>query len=146
MASQAQGWHHRPRDGITGPGMASQAQGWHHRPRAGITDPGIDHSLTLHCVCVLHRLRASHVLIIGIHGLGAEVSKNIVLAGVQEVTVMDHTPLEEHETANRFLMQRNGVNVIPHNLNQPSPHLPLTLTSPLTFPSVQSKLCGNCGL
>ena len=49
---------------------------------------------------------------VGLCGLGAEVSKNIVLAGVQEVTVMDHTPLEPEDSASRFLMQHDGVNVI----------------------------------
>lgn len=52
------------------------------------------------------------MLVVGMSGLGAEVSKNIVLAGVQEVTVMDHAPLETGATANRFLVQQNGVNVM----------------------------------
>lgn len=59
----------------------------------------------------MYRLRASRVLVIGVHGLGAEVSKNIVLAGVQEVTLLDHTLLEAGDSANRFLMQQDGVNV-----------------------------------
>lgn len=44
-------------------------------------------------------------------GLGAEVAKNIVLAGVREVTLLDHTPLETGDSACRFLMQEEGVNV-----------------------------------
>lgn len=68
-------------------------------------------AIELLCVAIC-RLRASRVLVIGVSGLGAEVSKNIVLAGVQEVTVMDHTPLAAGATASRFLMQQDGVNVI----------------------------------
>lgn len=51
------------------------------------------------------------MLVVGARGLGAELSKNIVLAGVQEVKLLDHTALEEGDTAERFLMQKNGVNV-----------------------------------
>jgi len=35
------------------------------------------------------RLRASRVLLIGLGGLGAEVAKNIVLAGVRSLTLLD---------------------------------------------------------
>ena len=52
------------------------------------------------------------MLVVGMRGLGAEVSKNIVLAGVREIVVMDHTSLERGDTAERFLMQHNGVNVL----------------------------------
>lgn len=55
-----------------------------------------------------NRLRQSSVLVIGICGLGSEVSKNIVLAGVREVTILDHTSLTEHDSACRFLMQKDG--------------------------------------
>ena len=48
---------------------------------------------------------------IGACGLGAEVAKNIVLAGVQEVTMLDHTSLKTGDSACRFLMQTDGVNV-----------------------------------
>ncbi len=59
------------------------------------------------------RLRTSRVLIVGMAGLGAEVSKNIVLAGVQEVTLLDSTPLDSADIACRFLMQQDGINVSP---------------------------------
>ena len=61
----------------------------------------------------LSRLRASRVLLVGVSGLGAEVGKNIVLAGVQEVTLLDHTPLDSADSACRFLMQQDGINVRP---------------------------------
>ena len=57
------------------------------------------------------RLRASRILVIGAGGLGAEVAKNIVLAGVQEVTLLDHAPLKPEDSACRFLMQQEGANV-----------------------------------
>ncbi|WAR19881.1 SAE1-like protein, partial [Mya arenaria] len=41
------------------------------------------------------RLRASRVLLIGLRGLGAEVAKNIVLAGIKSITLLDHTQRAE---------------------------------------------------
>ena len=63
--------------------------------------------------CSSLRLRASRVLIVGVAGLGAEVSKNIVLAGVQEITLLDSASLESADSACRFLMENDGVNVSP---------------------------------
>lgn len=36
------------------------------------------------------RLRTSKVLLVGMRGLGAEVAKNLILAGVKGLTMMDH--------------------------------------------------------
>jgi len=49
------------------------------------------------------RLRASSVLVVGLRGLGAEVCKNVVLAGVRSVTMMDPCPLGPEEIGRRFL-------------------------------------------
>jgi len=38
---------------------------------------------------ICYRLRAARVLLIGVGGLGAEVAKNVVLAGVQSLTLLD---------------------------------------------------------
>ena len=37
------------------------------------------------------RLRAARVLLIGMKGLGAEIAKNIVLAGIKSLTLLDST-------------------------------------------------------
>ena len=37
------------------------------------------------------RLRAASVLLVGMRGLGAEVAKNIVLAGIKSLTLLDPT-------------------------------------------------------
>lgn len=58
-----------------------------------------------------YRLRSSTVLVVGLRGLGSEVVKNIVLAGVNQVTILDHAPLSQEDVAGRFLMQREGRNV-----------------------------------
>ena len=76
------------------------------------------------------------MLVIGVRGLGSEVSKNIVLAGVCEVTLMDHTSLSSHDSASRFLMQSDGLNVILSNPLSPHPlpfHLYLSTFSTSLF-------------
>ena len=57
------------------------------------------------------RLRAASVLVIGLRGLGAEVCKNVVLAGVKGMTVMDACPLGPEDAGGRFLMFTEGENV-----------------------------------
>ena len=39
----------------------------------------------------LCRLRAASVLLVGVRGLGAEIAKNIVLAGIKSLTLLDPT-------------------------------------------------------
>lgn len=48
---------------------------------------GVNH---VNMVCVSYRLRASRVLIVGMKGLGAEIAKNLILAGVKGLTMLDH--------------------------------------------------------
>lgn len=55
------------------------------------------------------RLRAARVLLIGIRGLGAEVAKNIVLAGVKSLTLLDHTQVTEEDACSNFLVSRDDV-------------------------------------
>ena len=53
----------------------------------------------------------SSVLVVGARGLGAELCKNIVLAGVRSVTVLDHAILTPANLGSRFLGRADGVNV-----------------------------------
>lgn len=41
------------------------------------------------CVGWQRRMANSNVLVVGVNGLGAEVAKNIILAGVKSVTLLD---------------------------------------------------------
>lgn len=54
------------------------------------------------------RLRSSQVLVVGMRGLSAEVCKNIVLAGVKSLTILDHNRASSEDTANRFLVSNEG--------------------------------------
>ena len=41
----------------------------------------------------MKRMAVSNVLIVGLKGLGVEIAKNIVLAGVKSVTIYDPEPV-----------------------------------------------------
>lgn len=62
---------------------------------------------------VTSRLREAKILLIGLKALNAEVCKNIVLAGVNSVTILDHeTATEEDLGAHIFLEESDiGKNV-----------------------------------
>ena len=47
-------------------------------------------------VCFYSRLRGSRVLLVGLGGLGAEVAKNLILAGVKGLTMLDHEKVYTH--------------------------------------------------
>lgn len=49
------------------------------------------------------RLRAAKVLLIGLNGFGAEIAKNIILAGVKAVTFLDHRNVTAEDRCSQFL-------------------------------------------
>ncbi|XP_053974789.1 SUMO-activating enzyme subunit 1 isoform X2 [Hylaeus volcanicus] len=53
------------------------------------------------------RLRAAKVLLIGLNGFGAEVAKNIILAGVEAVTFLDHRNVTVEDRCSQFLTPRD---------------------------------------
>ncbi|XP_042225721.1 SUMO-activating enzyme subunit 1-like [Homarus americanus] len=55
------------------------------------------------------RLRASCVLVAGVCGMGAEVTKNLVLSGVKSLTLLDHRKVTEIETCSNFLAPHDTV-------------------------------------
>lgn len=50
------------------------------------------------------RLRGSRVLLAGLGGLGAEVAKNLILAGVKGLTLLDHELVSEESCRAQFLV------------------------------------------
>lgn len=55
------------------------------------------------------RLRASRVLVAGMKGLGCEVVKNLVLAGINSLTMIDHENLTKEDTDSQFLAPRDKI-------------------------------------
>lgn len=50
------------------------------------------------------RLRGSRVLLVGVGGLGAELAKNLILAGVKGLTLLDHEQVSEESCRAQFLV------------------------------------------
>jgi len=53
------------------------------------------------------RLRSSRILVVGMAGLGCEVTKNLVLAGVKELRMVDGEVVREEDATSQFLAPRD---------------------------------------
>lgn len=53
------------------------------------------------------------MLLVGLNGFGAEAAKNIILAGVQSVTFLDHRNITAEDRSSQFLAPKDliGKNV-----------------------------------
>nr|XP_023929383.1 ubiquitin-activating enzyme E1 1 isoform X1 [Quercus suber] len=57
----------------------------------------------------MRRLFASNVLVSGLQGLGAEIAKNLILAGVKSVTLHDEGTVELWDLSSNFIFSENDV-------------------------------------
>ncbi|KAF4619394.1 hypothetical protein D9613_005526 [Agrocybe pediades] len=57
----------------------------------------------------MKRMAASNVLIVGMQGLGVEIAKNIVLAGVKSVTIYDPEPVTVQDLSTQFFLRAEDV-------------------------------------
>lgn len=57
----------------------------------------------------MKRMGASNVLIVGLKGLGVEVSKNIALAGVKSLTLYDPAPVQLADLSSQFFLKPEDV-------------------------------------
>ncbi|XP_060863076.1 SUMO-activating enzyme subunit 1 [Metopolophium dirhodum] len=55
-----------------------------------------------------NKLRATKVLLIGMQGLGAEIAKNLILSGVNSITMKDHTEVSILDRCSQFLIPRDS--------------------------------------
>jgi ubiquitin-like 1-activating enzyme E1 A len=55
------------------------------------------------------RLRAAKVLLAGFRGILTEVCKNLVLAGVNNVTILDRDPIRPSDLAAQFFLREEDV-------------------------------------
>lgn len=77
-------------------------------------EPVIDEALYSRQLYVLgaeamKRMQASTVLIVGLNGLGVEVAKNVVLAGVKTVTLHDNTPVAIADLGAQFFLRESDL-------------------------------------
>lgn len=54
-------------------------------------------------------MRNSKILLAGLSGLGGEVAKNIILAGLKSVTFLDHRLVNELDFCSQFFIPREDV-------------------------------------
>nr|XP_017238937.1 PREDICTED: ubiquitin-activating enzyme E1 2-like [Daucus carota subsp. sativus] len=57
----------------------------------------------------MRRLFASNVLVSGMRGLGVEIAKNLVLAGVKSVTLHDEGNVELWDLSSNFIFTENDI-------------------------------------
>ncbi|EXJ91319.1 ubiquitin-like 1-activating enzyme E1 A [Capronia coronata CBS 617.96] len=63
-----------------------------------------DRQIRLWGMQVQQRLRQANVLLIGMRGLGNEIAKNLVLAGIGTLTILDHGLVTEEDLGAQFLI------------------------------------------
>ncbi|KND00481.1 ubiquitin-activating enzyme E1 [Spizellomyces punctatus DAOM BR117] len=57
----------------------------------------------------MKKMSTSNVLIIGLKGLGVEIAKNVILAGVKSVTLYDPNPVQIADLASQFFLYNEDV-------------------------------------
>eukprot|EP00555_Chaetoceros_dichaeta_P008494 CAMPEP_0198260128 /NCGR_PEP_ID=MMETSP1447-20131203/9155_1 /TAXON_ID=420782 /ORGANISM="Chaetoceros dichaeta, Strain CCMP1751" /LENGTH=1049 /DNA_ID=CAMNT_0043947705 /DNA_START=170 /DNA_END=3319 /DNA_ORIENTATION=+ len=55
------------------------------------------------------RMMASHALLFGVSGLGAEVAKNCILAGISSITLCDPSPANSYDLGGNFYLTEKDV-------------------------------------
>ncbi|KIX98212.1 uncharacterized protein Z520_06292 [Fonsecaea multimorphosa CBS 102226] len=68
-----------------------------------------DRQIRLWGMQVQEQLRRANVLLIGMKGLGCEIAKNLVLAGVGVLTILDHEVVEEEDLGTLFFVREAQV-------------------------------------
>ncbi|PFH52661.1 hypothetical protein AMATHDRAFT_74124 [Amanita thiersii Skay4041] len=57
----------------------------------------------------MKKMAASNVLIVGMQGLGVEIAKNVVLAGVKSVTIYDPNPVTVQDLSSQFFLRQDDI-------------------------------------
>lgn len=68
-----------------------------------------DRQIRLWGMQVQEKLRQANVLLVGIKGLGSEVAKNLVLAGIGTLTVLDNEVVTEEDLGTQFFVNETQV-------------------------------------
>ncbi|KAJ3092989.1 SPS-sensor component ptr3, partial [Quaeritorhiza haematococci] len=57
----------------------------------------------------MKKMGSSNVLIVGLKGLGVEIAKNVILAGVKSVTLYDPNPVQISDLSAQFFLQKEDL-------------------------------------
>ncbi|KAB5570371.1 hypothetical protein GE09DRAFT_705918 [Coniochaeta sp. 2T2.1] len=77
------------------------------QPSTGISNDEIalyDRQIRLWGMKAQEKIRKANILLITMKGLGNEIAKNLVLAGVGAITIVDHEPVTEVDLGAQFLL------------------------------------------
>lgn len=55
------------------------------------------------------RMGSANVLIVGVNGVGVEIAKNVILAGVKSVTIHDDAPASPPDLASQFYLSQEDL-------------------------------------
>ena len=55
------------------------------------------------------RLRSAKICVLGVSGLGAEIAKNLVLAGINSMDLVDDAKVSDMDATSQFLAPRDQV-------------------------------------
>ncbi|KAL6243134.1 E1 ubiquitin-activating protein aos1 [Rhinocladiella similis] len=106
-----------------------------------------DRQIRLWGMQVQEKLRQANVLLIGMKGLGAEIAKNLVLAGIGILTILDHEVVAEEDLGTQFFVDdtqigRNRAEAALPELQRLNPRVqlyldpnPVVLKDPVYFQS-----------
>jgi len=61
------------------------------------------------CLTLYTRIRTANVLLIGMRALAAEVAKNLVLAGINSLTIVDHEIVTENDLCSNFFLSESSI-------------------------------------
>ncbi|KAB8349524.1 hypothetical protein FH972_023550 [Carpinus fangiana] len=90
-----------------------------------------DRQIRLWGILAQEKLRTSSILLITIKALGNEIAKNLVLAGIGSLTIIDTTTVTEDDLGSQFLISQENVgqnraDAAAANLRKLNPRVPVT--------------------
>ncbi|KAI8913608.1 hypothetical protein EDD86DRAFT_201034 [Gorgonomyces haynaldii] len=94
----------------------------------------------------MQKMSASNVLIVGCKGLGVEIAKNVVLAGVKSVTLHDPTPVELRDLSTQFYLTEQDIGkrtdqVTSAKLQDLNAYVPVTVLENLDLAALKPFQC-----
>jgi ubiquitin-like 1-activating enzyme E1 A len=68
-----------------------------------------DRQIRLWGVAAQEKIRSANILLVGLNGLGAEITKNLMLAGVGTLTILEHQVVADHDLGTQFFVTQEQV-------------------------------------
>ena len=65
------------------------------------------------------RIRSAHVLLISLRSLGTEIAKNLTLAGISSLTIIDDEPVTEEDLGTQYFVREEDVGKSVSSLHLP---------------------------